>query len=65
MAGSSPTLAPLLVELRRRGPRNRPRAGPTNEGERGRQAVDNREHDDRPESSNSLEAMLNDNGLDV
>ena len=65
MAGSSPTLVPLRVELRRSGPRNGLRAGPTSEGERGRQAIENREHDDHPESSNSLEAMLNDNGLDV
>ena len=57
--------APPPVELRGRGPRNGPRAGPTSEGERGRQAIDNRKHDHRPESSNSLEAMLNDNGRNV
>jgi len=60
-----PTSSARTAELRKRRPRDRPQARPTNEGERGRQAVHNREHDDRSEPRNSLEAMLNDNRLDV
>ena len=60
-----PISSARTAELRKRRPRDRPQARPTNEGERGRQAVHNREHDDRSEPRNSLEAMLNDNRLDV
>jgi len=60
-----PTSSARTAELRKRRPRDGPQARPTNEGERGRQAVHNREHDDRSEPRNSLQAMLNDNRLDV
>ena len=62
---AAPPSSARTAELRKRRPRDRPQARPTNEGERGRQAVHNREHDDRSEPRNSLEAMLNDNRLDV